>query len=178
PDADSVRFKGMFGGSDVERSYLVTDDLLRAFAGPTLYQPFTNQGQGDVGSSAVSGLNNIAPGQVSDEAFQKATPANWGNSLASNPYMNMVTELATRTWELAEFFDRNTSGLAASFKGSSRDDIIKFLRTELYAAVEAHEVGHTVGLRHNFEGSMDPLNYAKAFWYEEKDGKVTQYWNN
>jgi uncharacterized protein DUF4953 len=179
PDADEVRFQRMFGGSEVERQYLVTDDLLRAFAGPTLYQPFTNAQQGNVGSSAVSNLNNLIPGEVTEQALAKASPANWGHSLQNNPYMKMVTELGTRAWEMAEFFDPNFSGLAASFKGESRDKIIQFLRTELYAAVEAHEVGHTLGLRHNFEGSMDPLNYNRSFWYKENpDGTITQYWNN
>ena len=27
-----------------------------------------------------------------------------------------------------------------------------------------HEVGHNVGLRHNFEASYDALNYKREFW--------------
>lgn len=182
PDADATRFKQMFGGSQIERDYLVNDDLLRAFAGPTLYQPFSQGANpapaGTPGTSAASQLNPVTPGEISADALAKASPVSWGNSLDTNPYMKMVTELSKRAWDMADFFDPNTSGLAASFKGTSRDQINQFLRTQLYAAVEAHEVGHTLGLRHNFQASMDPLNYPREFWYKQNaDGTVTQYWN-
>lgn len=38
------------------------------------------------------------------------------------------------------------------------------IRHPIYHAVTAHEVGHTVGLRHNFSGSFDALNYRPRYW--------------
>ena len=38
------------------------------------------------------------------------------------------------------------------------------LRHPIFEAVTAHEVGHTLGLRHNFSGSFDALNYQPTFW--------------
>lgn len=42
------------------------------------------------------------------------------------------------------------------------------IRTELwqriYKGTQEHEVGHTLGLRHNFEASTDALNFHKEFW--------------
>lgn len=38
------------------------------------------------------------------------------------------------------------------------------LRAAILDGVLAHEVGHTVGLRHNFEGSSDALNFFDRFW--------------
>lgn len=42
------------------------------------------------------------------------------------------------------------------------------IRTELwqriYKGVQLHEIGHTLGLRHNFEASTDALNFPKSFW--------------
>lgn len=52
------------------------------------------------------------------------------------------------------------------------NQILEGLRTqfaqELYKrifwGVAIHEVGHTIGLRHNFEASTDALNFPKAYW--------------
>ena len=38
------------------------------------------------------------------------------------------------------------------------------LRKPIFNAVTAHEVGHTIGLRHNFSGSYDALNYLPQYW--------------
>lgn len=38
------------------------------------------------------------------------------------------------------------------------------IRHPMFHAVTAHEVGHTVGLRHNFSGSYDALNYRPRYW--------------
>ncbi len=45
-----------------------------------------------------------------------------------------------------------------------RADIKLDLWQRIYRATAQHEVGHTLGLRHNFEASTDALNYHKAFW--------------
>jgi hypothetical protein len=55
-------------------------------------------------------------------------------------------------------------GLAKSLRGKSHQEKFDVLRKAVFKAVALHEVGHNVGLRHNFEGSMDALNYDKAFW--------------
>ena len=79
---------------------------------------------------------------------------------------------------MADFFDPNTSGLAEFFKGRDRDEIWQWLREEMYTAVGGHEVGHTLGLRHNFAASMDPLNYRPEFWWLENEGdEPIQYWD-
>ena len=41
---------------------------------------------------------------------------------------------------------------------SQWDEVYDYMRENIYRAVMAHEVGHTVGLRHNFGGSMDPMS--------------------
>ena len=48
--------------------------------------------------------------------------------------------------------------------GLNRDEIVKFIREGVYVGVTAHELGHTFGLRHNFEGSADAMNYFPDFW--------------
>lgn len=163
-----ARFARMFSGTDLEREFLVNDDMLRGFAGPSLYQPASALNSG-LGNADLTG--NVTPGVVSDEAMAAASPVSWGQDIDANQFMNDVRKLGGNAFEYAAFFDPQTSGLATYFKGKSREEINEWLRVELYAAVEAHEVGHTVGLRHNFGASMDPLNYIREFW----EGG---YWNN
>jgi hypothetical protein len=43
------------------------------------------------------------------------------------------------------------------------------LRTSIFSSVAIHEVGHTLGLRHNFIASFDSLNYQDGYWPLRKD---------
>jgi len=62
--------------------------------------------------------------------------------------------------------DRSIIGLALEFdaEGLERDEIYRRLREKMFIGVMLHEVGHTLGLRHNFAASMDALNYFDEFW--------------
>lgn len=44
------------------------------------------------------------------------------------------------------------------------DDVRKRLRQAIWRATSEHEFGHTVGLRHNFQGSFDAINYFDSYW--------------
>ena len=165
PGAERDRLRRMFGGSAVEREFLVTDDILRTFAGPSLYQP--SSAPPPAGSvTALDPFVQLSPGQVTEEALEKASPVNWGLTQETNEFEKIAYEFGRRAFDLADFFDPNMSGLAEDMKGKSREEIYDFLRYELYAAVNGHEVGHTLGLRHNFEGSIDALNYQPEFWHD------------
>ena len=59
-------------------------------------------------------------------------------------------------------------GLAESLKGLSHEEKWQRLRASIFKGVMLHEVGHNVGLRHNFEGSYDALNYHPEFWEIEE----------
>lgn len=65
-----------------------------------------------------------------------------------------------------DMVDGSIIGLALQFdgEGMSRDEIFQELRKQIFMGVMLHEIGHTLGLRHNFTGSMDPLNYFDEFW--------------
>ncbi len=65
---------------------------------------------------------------------------------------------------LAEFLDDSVYGLALELRGMPYEEVYKRLRDEIYRGVMLHEVGHTVGLRHNFKASFDSLNYHNEFW--------------
>lgn len=40
----------------------------------------------------------------------------------------------------------------------------EYLRKRLYYGVMLHEMGHSIGLRHNFTGSFDSFNYWPQYW--------------
>lgn len=55
-----------------------------------------------------------------------------------------------------------------------RKQVVDWARSELNRGVLAHELGHSVGLRHNFGASFDSLNYAPEYWQlRTGDGKIT-----
>lgn len=174
--AERQRYKEMWGGTDIEQDFLLTDDILRTFAGPTLYQPF---GAGSPVQANDGTSVSLVPGQISEDALEMASPVNWGMSDDANPYNQAVVELGAIGWDMADFFDPNVGGLAEAVKGMSRDELYQKMRTDLYEAVQTHEVGHSLGLRHNFAASMDALNFHPEFWgATDEDGQSVRYYNN
>ncbi len=45
-----------------------------------------------------------------------------------------------------------------------RQDVYLWARQQYNQGVLAHELGHSMGLRHNFAGSFDSLNYEPRYW--------------
>ncbi|MGZ3418498.1 MAG: zinc-dependent metalloprotease [Polyangiales bacterium] len=76
----------------------------------------------------------------------------------------------------APHFEGLAKKLAAKYAGLSKEDrqkaVFLELRKEIYRSVTEHEVGHTMSLRHNFQGSWDSLNYHPNYWkLRTNDGK-------
>ncbi len=68
---------------------------------------------------------------------------------------------------LAEMIEPHVADLAAQLADKSWLEAYQIIRAAVFKGVAAHELGHTFGLRHNFAGSYDALNYFPDFW---KDG--------
>lgn len=56
--------------------------------------------------------------------------------------------------------------------GIDYDMVREMVRHPMYHAVTIHELGHTLGLRHNFAGSYDSLNYKDRYWELRNDGNM------
>ncbi len=131
-----------------------------------------------------------------DADFQMAVKALARENFGPNPtddqlhqaYLDMATpqDFARREQRFTRFLAENNmmapqnlnrevdslvtyDGVAQAFKGMDRDAINKFMLYSSTVGTALHEVGHTLGLRHNFSASMDALNYHDGFWKIKRD---------
>lgn len=54
-------------------------------------------------------------------------------------------------------------------KKIATDEVAKYIRQNVWLATSLHETGHTLNLRHNFQGSYDSINYFDEYWNIRKD---------
>lgn len=109
------------------------------------------------------------------------TPADLGDPLsrADQAALSPVTGRARRRAKLAqrrqrramkknmyrrEFADGSVIGYAHTLKGVDAQTMQGIIANLVFTSTTEHEVGHTLGLRHNFAGSADPLNYFPKYW--------------
>lgn len=103
------------------------------------------------------------------ESFTDLLSGEWAKKREEAAYRLTSGECILPT----SFTDDSVIGLAMEFdpkSGADRDQVYRKLRESIFIGVMLHEVGHTIGLRHNFGGSQDPLNYFDDYWkYRELD---------
>ncbi|MBE2250827.1 MAG: hypothetical protein IAE78_14920 [Myxococcus sp.] len=59
----------------------------------------------------------------------------------------------------------------------ANDDIARHVRQQVWLSTSLHEMGHTLNLRHNFQGSFDAINYFDNYWPLRK-ATITVQQNN
>ncbi len=57
-----------------------------------------------------------------------------------------------------------TACTRAEARDIAKRDVWNELRVVAFRSVTEHEIGHTLGLAHNFQGSFDALNYQDGYW--------------
>lgn len=65
---------------------------------------------------------------------------------------------------LTDGFDQPFLGLIDQLQDKSHEERVAWLYKRIFKEVVLHELGHTFGLRHNFKGAHDALNFPQGFW--------------
>lgn len=126
---------------------LLNDEIVRAL------KPSTRMQGADL-------LSSLSPAER-----ERMSPARWGTRGAMRA-MHEKRRLKMRKANLymAEFADDGVIGLAESLKGNDWQTVRNTIVESLFRSTAEHEIGHTVGLRHNFAGSFDAINYHPEYW--------------
>jgi hypothetical protein len=127
---------------------MMTQDILTAFV-PGYIPGRTN-------------FNDIAP-----EVLAKASPVNWLSESSRQARRDRFQKLAMNgngCVYTSDFADDAILGTALGLADLSGEALFKKLRATIFRGLADHEMGHTMGLRHNFAGSTDALNYGKKYW--------------
>jgi uncharacterized protein DUF4953 len=106
---------------------------------------------------------DAVPSDVFDQAMKKP----WFSSQAREERRQRFQTLATHGCVyMADFADDAILGTALELDKLklTPDEMFKELRARIFRGLADHEVGHTVGLRHNFAASSDALNYLDEYW--------------
>jgi hypothetical protein len=119
----------------------------------------------DVLPAVIAGYRpgDAVPTDVFDQAMQKP----WLSSQTREQRRERFQTLAQHGCVyMADFADDAILGTALELgkKNLSPDDLFTELRKRIFRGLADHELGHTMGLRHNFAASTDALNYDDQYW--------------
>jgi hypothetical protein len=140
---------------------------------------------------ALKGLGVSRPGTASLTAAERAhvSPVSWAGEAGRRRTHERLVSWANHRLEMTPFYDDAVAGLALQLKDLPAEQVLQELRTRIFKSAAEHEIGHTLGLRHNFEASSDALNYPPQYWalrgetpeplapltVTERDGKLRQF---
>jgi hypothetical protein len=140
----------------------IDDTAMKAVKGTAAEKLLLND---DVLPAVIRGYR---PGDaVPDDVFDQAMAKPWLSSQAREDRRARFQTFSQHGCVyMAEFADDAILGTALELgkMGLSPDEMFHELRVRIFRGLTDHEVGHTMGLRHNFSASTDALNYADEYW--------------
>jgi hypothetical protein len=106
----------------------------------------------------------LASGHREEGSGARVSPLSWASPERRRRALDRIRVLARKTMDLAVFADDAVAGLALELKDQPSEVVYQTILERAFRSTAEHEVGHTLGLRHNFEGSTDALNYFPKYW--------------
>jgi len=120
---------------------------------------------------------------------ERLSPVRWASPQHRRESLDRMRGWAKRNMLMAFFYDDAVAGLALELKDMESQAALDYIDAMLFRATSEHEIGHTLGLRHNFEASTDALNFHPEYWslrgdhpvpmaqmtVGERDGRLREY---
>ncbi|MCP4501415.1 MAG: hypothetical protein GY822_15760 [Deltaproteobacteria bacterium] len=144
PGAEDARMERL-RGTDLEAKMIGAEDMILAQLDPVTGPEYAGMNEEELIRERVSPLR-----QRHKNGHQEQVEKIWN--------------MGAMTMDPPEFADQFLIGLALKYKDLPARERFEAIRSDIYVAVQLHEVGHNVGLFHNFEASSDALNYGPMFW--------------
>jgi hypothetical protein len=146
-------------GSVFEKSFLINDDMLDFWSNGRYSREKSSMGADEI-----------------DSLYAKASPSNWASSKSRNGFHEAFRTLGASKNPLTKSdrahciypsaaLDDVLIPQATKYKNvKDREKVWQSIAKDINWGVMLHEVGHNMGLRHNYRASSDALNYFDDFW--------------
>ena len=153
-------------------SRMLTPDLLQ-MAGFNPNQPFAGDPTTLQAASPLQGLNPSLR-KWGNQAIQAGILAKSMCVLDEMPEPDSLVGLARQAQQQFPLPDKTDMNYASDVL--TRDQMLhQWIREQFHQSVIAHEMGHSMGLRHNFSGSWDSLNYHPEYWQLRTNNGAEHY---
>ncbi len=114
----------------------------------------------------ISGGLATSGAELTDEELALVDPLAPPGGNGVDRLRKRIDALSARAAEPADylFTDNGLWHFVQQHMDLSREELLHVLRVNAFKAVTLHELGHNMGLRHNFIASFDRANYFPEYW--------------
>jgi hypothetical protein len=158
-DGQFEAFRHSIIGSPWE-AQLASPEWLQA-AGYDPRTPAAGNDQVIAGASTFRGFNPELQRKVN--MLRGKTLAQNASCVVDQPEPDSLVGMARQAQKLYPLPDTKDPNYPA-LKYQRDKALHQWIREQFHISVIAHEMGHSMGLRHNFTGSFDALNYHPEYW--------------